>query len=186
VKPETIVALVSACLAAVVAVVVPLVSFLLAMRQDHTRWLREQRAKLYVDMLTEAYAEQQWLQHETAREETRQLAHYEDLRLPPLERAQLGARSSMYGSEQTNMLFNRLQAEGFWTLPFRQVDEGQRSMLRVRLGRVFSELSAAIREEMRTDKLLGRGGRSKILDEPHPAERAEREFWERARRSDQS
>ena len=45
-------ALVPALIAAIIAVVVPLVSFRLALRQDHSRWLREQREELYVDLLT--------------------------------------------------------------------------------------------------------------------------------------
>jgi hypothetical protein len=179
-KPETIVALVSAGLAATVAVVVPWVSFHLALRQDHIRWLREQRAKVYVDMLTEAYAEQQWLEHHTLSQELRDRpgSRFNDLRLPPLERAQLGVRASMYGSQQANRLFNLMQAEAFWTMPFGEIDAGQRSVLRVRIGRVLDELSAMIRKEMSADKLLGRGEFSRILNEPHPADRAAKEFWD--------
>jgi hypothetical protein len=49
---ETVIALISTGLAAIIAVVVPWVAFRLALRQDRARWLREQRAQLYVDMLT--------------------------------------------------------------------------------------------------------------------------------------
>jgi hypothetical protein len=44
------VALVPSLIASTIAVVVPLVSFRLALRQDHSRWLREQRAQLYVNL----------------------------------------------------------------------------------------------------------------------------------------
>lgn len=64
-------ALVPALIAAIIAVVVPLVSFRLSLRQDHSRCLREQRAELYVDLLTESYAEQKWLEMDMADEEVR-------------------------------------------------------------------------------------------------------------------
>jgi hypothetical protein len=111
---DTVVALVAAGLATIIAVVVPWLTFRLALRQDQARWLREQRAQLYADLLTEAYAEQEYLKYAIAaddvRERTRQ--HFVDLRLAPPERAQLGARGTIFGSRTVNQLFNRLRG---WT-----------------------------------------------------------------------
>jgi len=81
--------------------------------------MREQRAAVYVDLLTEAYAEQQSLELDMADDETRKRMRTRtpDLRLAPLERARLGVRASMYGSKSVNRLFNRLPAEMFWSTP---------------------------------------------------------------------
>ena len=82
------------------------------------RWLREQRAQLYVDLLTEAYAEQQHFEYTTADDESRERMreYFVDLRLPPLERARLGARGTIFASRAVNQAFNRLGREGFWAL----------------------------------------------------------------------
>jgi hypothetical protein len=97
---DTAVALVSVILATIIAVTVPWVTFRLALRQDRERWIREQRSQLYVDMLTEAQAEQDWLEYAVADEETKQAARswFTDKRLPPLERARLGARGTIFAS----------------------------------------------------------------------------------------
>jgi len=63
---ETVVALISIGFGVIIAVTVPWMTFRLALRQDQARWLREQRAELYVDLLTEAHAETQWLEYELA------------------------------------------------------------------------------------------------------------------------
>jgi len=173
VDTATALALLSTLVAVIIAVVVPWLAFRMALRQDHTRWLREQRADVYVDLLTEAYAEQQWLEFEMADEDTRQhmAAHFQDLRLPPLERARLGVRGTMFASRTVNHLFNRIPAEAFWS-GGSKVDrhEGDRLVLRVRIGAIFDDLQAAIREEIGTDERLPRG-RSAVLQQPHPAQR---------------
>jgi hypothetical protein len=43
------------------AVAVALVGFWLALKQDKAGWAREKRSELYIDLLAEAYAEQQWI-----------------------------------------------------------------------------------------------------------------------------
>jgi hypothetical protein len=102
-EAETVIALLSAGLAAIVAVSVPWMTFRLALRQDQVRWLREQRAQLYVDLLTEAYAEQQYFEYEIADDDTRERmrGHFVDLRLPPMERARLGARGTIFASQKS-------------------------------------------------------------------------------------
>ena len=59
---DTVVTLLAACLALVAAVLVPYVTLRLASQQDQAQWLRDQRSALYVDLLTEAEAEQQWFE----------------------------------------------------------------------------------------------------------------------------
>jgi hypothetical protein len=155
-ETSTALALLSAVIAAVIAIVVPWLAFHLALRQDHTRWLRERRAEVYVDLLTEAYAEQQWLEFDMADDDTRQhwAAHFHDLRLPPLERARLGVRASMFASRTVNQLFNRIPAEAFWSGSKADRHEGDRLVMRVRIAGILDDLQAAIREEMGTDKHL--------------------------------
>ena len=111
---ETVVALISAGLAAIIAVVVPWMAFRLALRQDRARWLREQRAQLYVDMLTEAHAEQEYFHYAMAADEDRERMrkYWTDLRLAPLERARLGARGTIFASRTVNRLFMQVQAKG--------------------------------------------------------------------------
>jgi hypothetical protein len=155
-EPETVVALLSAGLAAIIAVSVPWMTFRLALRQDQVRWLREQRAQLYADLLTEAYAEQQYFDYQIADDDTqeRMRKYFVDLRLPPLERARLGARGTILASRSVNRLFTRLQAEASNSLfitPPRH--EGDRLVARVRVGRALDELQAAIRRELGADTL---------------------------------
>lgn len=84
----TWVALIASLLAATVAVVVPWAAFRFAIRQDHVRWVREQRFELYMGMLTEAYAEQEWLKTETAPPGIQEAARkfFVDKRLAPAKR----------------------------------------------------------------------------------------------------
>lgn len=165
-SPELVVAL-------FVAVVVPLVSFRLALRQDHTRWVREQRAQVYIDLLTEAYAEQQWMEADAADAATRArlTASSPDLRLPPLERARLGSRATIYASRSVNALFNRMSAEHFWSGPWgRPANEGDRIGGRIRIAEIVDELQKAVRTELRTDKLLP-AFQSDVLRKPTPFQR---------------
>jgi hypothetical protein len=155
-EAETVIALLSAGLAAIVAVSVPWMTFRLALRQDQVRWLREQRAQLYVDLLTEAYTEQQYFEYEIADDDTRERMrrHFVDLRLPPMERARLGARGTIFASQTVNRLFNRLQGEALnITLTAWPRHEGDRLVARLRVGEAFDELQAAIRRELAADAI---------------------------------
>ncbi len=152
---ETVVALVAAGLAAIIAVSVPWMTFRLALRQDQARWLREQRAELYVDLLTEAYAESKWLEYDLAEDATRERMrqHFTDLRLPPLERARLGARGTIFASRNVNRLFNRLQGAGMSATLLGQRTEGDRIVSRVNIGGALDDLQDAIRRELGTDRI---------------------------------
>ncbi len=154
-QPGTVVALVAAILAGIIAVTVPWVTFRLALRQDHARWLREQQAQLYVDLLTEAYAESEYLEYDLADDETRESmrSHFTDLRLPPLERARLGARSTMFASKTVNRLFNRLEGQAM-KASLRRRDEGTRITARVQVAGTLDDLRDAVRRDLGTDRIL--------------------------------
>lgn len=153
---ENLTVLSAAVLAAVVAIAVPWIAFRYALRQEHARWLREQRAVLYADMLVEALAEQEWCQHAMADEETRAAANFEDMRLPRLERARLGARGTSLGSRQVNQLFNQVGAtigRIHMVHSLAQLDRDAAQMqLRVEGGRAFDRLEAEVRRELDTDQ----------------------------------
>jgi hypothetical protein len=153
---ETVVALISAALAVIIAVTVPWMTFRLALRQDQARWLRGQRAELYVDLLTEAYAEMQYLEYELAEDGTRERMrqHFTDLRLPPQERARLGARGTIFASRTVNRLFNRLQGEALSATLTRQRTEGNRMISRVKVAGILDDLQDAVRRELGTDRIL--------------------------------
>jgi hypothetical protein len=76
--------LVPSAIAVIVAIFVPWFTFRFELKQNRVDRLRDQRAQLYVDLLTEATAEQKWFEHETADDKTRERMrpHFHDLRLP--------------------------------------------------------------------------------------------------------
>jgi hypothetical protein len=92
-------------------------AYRLTLRQDAIRGLRERRAQLYVDLLTEAHAEQAYLAFITssdqAREGKREVFAETDTRLPPPERSRLGAKGSIFGSPKVNGLFGLFMAEAW-------------------------------------------------------------------------
>lgn len=152
---STAVAIGSTAVATIIAVVVPWMAFRFALRQDHQRWVREQRAVLYVDLLTEAYAEAQFLEvqmHELGTRD-RVPTSLVDLRLPPMERARLGARANIVGSRHVGAIFNRIESEASWaTLLNREPTEGDRMVARVRIGGLLDELQAQVRREIAGDQ----------------------------------
>jgi hypothetical protein len=159
VDAQTAVALVSVLPATIIAVAVPVMTFRLALRQDAIRWLREQRAQLYVDLLAEAHAEQEYLKFATADERTREATrdHFaaNDRCLPPLERARLGARGTIFASQTVNRLFNRLMAAGGQALLNldRLPPEAAQLQARMSIGGIMDELEAAVRLELGADRI---------------------------------
>jgi hypothetical protein len=71
-------------------------------------------AQLYVDLLVQAHAEKEWLEYTLADKRARELmgGHFTDLRLPPADRARLGARTAVFGSRTVNRLLGPLMTEG--------------------------------------------------------------------------
>jgi hypothetical protein len=162
---STAVALTAALLATIVAVFVPWFTFRFAMQQDRVRWIREQRSGLYADMLAEANAEKEWLEFAVAGKETqdrlRELGGFTDKRLPPVERARLGAKGTIFGSQAVNQLFNELGAEAHRLLLTQDDPDAIQMMVRVKLGWAMDKLEQAVRRELGTDRVP--------LDGPGPA-----------------
>jgi len=148
-----------ALVAVAVAVTIPWLTFRLAMRQDHVRWIREQRTELYVAMLAEAYAEREWLNLETAMPETQERVRpfFTDTRLPQAERAQLGARGSILGSRTVNRLSNQISALAFALLMDRTNPNPDPVVIRMQidfnLEGLIDELREAIRRELGADRV---------------------------------
>lgn len=147
------IALVSLAITTIVAVVVPFLAFQFAVRQEKVRWLREQRAQYYVDLLAEAYAEKQHLEYELADEETREhmSANYVDLRLPQAERAKLGARGNVLGAAAVNRAFNRIQAIAFQSTLSPHAGLVDPITRRMRLEGALEDLQAAIQKDLGTE-----------------------------------
>ncbi len=157
--------LVPSAIAVVVAVFVTWFTFRFALRQDRLRRLHDQRAQLYVDLLTEAHAEKEYFDYDIADDETRKrLAAYRvDLRLPPLERARLGSRGTIFASLEVNRLFLLLQAQALGaTLPRRPNNEAERLVARMHVGDAFTALELQVRREMGADELGPRAPRRLI------------------------
>lgn len=174
---ENIIAFGAALLAAVVAVVVPVWTFKRTLELESIKWVRDQRAQLYIDMLAEAYAEKQWfLGVMTRREivlieargdedddedddEPRRPSRADDfpslpdLRMGPVERAKLGARGSVFASDEVSKAFNMFNAFLSRSTLILPKYEGEAHMAKVRADELFDALSAAIRNELGAGKL---------------------------------
>jgi hypothetical protein len=146
-------------------VLVALLGFWLALRQDERRWLREKRADLYIDLMAEGYAEHNWVEHELTTMEIREIADKNgtdhdagrrgedewqdrfggltDTRLPPSERALLGARMSAFATVDVIRLFNSIGVCSP-TLPRR----GQAAELRIELNMAWAALENGVRAEL--------------------------------------
>lgn len=143
-------------IAVIVAIFVPWFTFRFALRQDRFRRLHDQRAQLYVDLLTEAHAEKEYFEYDIADDDTRKRmsTHRTDLRLPPMERARLGSRGTIFASRAVNRLFNKLQGEALnATLMGRPKNEGERLVARLQVGKAFDALEAQVRLEMSADEI---------------------------------
>jgi hypothetical protein len=134
-------------------------AYRLTLRQDAVRWLRERRAQLYVDLLTEAHAEQFYLafvtSSDTAREQMREVFAETDTRLPPLERARLGANGSVFASPKVRGLYELLFAEA-WPVslnPGRFRSDKARMQVLARTAGILGELEAAVRRELGADRI---------------------------------
>ena len=111
-EASNVVALVAAGLAAIVAVWVPWLAFRFALRQERAQWLHEQRAQLYTEMLTEAFAVQHWFVYRlTEHGERRGMTDPEELLLTQPERARLATQASIFGSHHVNDVFILLTGE---------------------------------------------------------------------------
>jgi hypothetical protein len=148
-----VITLVSLAITTIVAVVIPYLAFRFALQQEKTRWLREQRAQFYVDLLAEAYAEQAHLEYEISDDETRERmrSYYVDLRLPPAERAKLGARGNVLGTSTVNEAFNDLQTIALQALLSPSRTGGDLIAVRVKIEGALERLQMAIQQDLGTD-----------------------------------
>lgn len=144
-------------------IVIPLVGFRLALRQDEVRWVREKRAELYVDVLAEAYAEKQWMLQELSRREAAEISaeFYEadrdqdddrwpnlpDTRLDPAARAHLGARMAAFSTDAVVQQLNQLSV-AFPFLP----KAGEATAAKWRVEAAFDDLEKLIRDELGSSK----------------------------------
>jgi hypothetical protein len=159
-----IVALGAALLAAVVAVAVPVWTFKKTLELERIKWVRDQRAQLYIDMLSEAYAEKQWFLELMTRREIGLIEADDDderpgssradfpaspdLRLGPVERAKLGARGAVFASSEVSVAFNAFNGVlgGKSLIP--PQSEGEAHMAKVQAEELFDALSTVIRNEL--------------------------------------
>jgi hypothetical protein len=112
-----------------------------------------------VDLLMQAHAEQFYLSFvtssDTAREQMREVFAETDTRLPPVERARLGARGSVFASPEVRGLYELLFAEA-WPVsvnPGRFRTYEARMRVLARTAGILGELEAAIRRELSTDRM---------------------------------
>ena len=115
-------------------------------------------------MLLQARAEQFYLSFITssdiAREGMREVLAETDTRLPPLERALLGANGSVFASPEVRGLYERLFAES-WPVevnPGRFRTDEARMRVLGRTARIPGELEAAVRRELDADQIPPKTG----------------------------
>lgn len=144
--PQTLVSLAPVA----VAIVVPWLAFRFAMQQDQRRWAREERARVYIDLLVEASAEKDWLEYQLAyAEHPEDMPRFEDHRMSDLDRRRLGARVLAYGSREVVRRHNIVSREGLWATLSR--DDAQRHGARLRRATAFDDLQQQIRRELEAE-----------------------------------
>ena len=140
---QTWVALGAALLAAVVAVTVPLVTFRMTLRLEKLKWLRDQRAKLYAELIANAIAEcEPYRKADAAPERIQQLS------LPPRERAELGARAMMFASDRVRRAWMRIAAYAEAHPPPKTFTDEEQHHAQQLLHDHFTALLDAVRDEM--------------------------------------
>ncbi|WP_328344738.1 hypothetical protein [Micromonospora sp. NBC_00421] len=164
---QNLVTLGVALLAAATAVWVPTWTFKRTLELEHVKWMRDQRSQLYIDMLTEAYAEKQWHLHLMTEHElhligTRdgdeprvprtELPPPPNLRLGDVERARLGARSAAFASGRVIAAFNAFNGVLARTSLLPPRTEGDAHMAKIRADELFAALEKAIRDELGATK----------------------------------
>jgi hypothetical protein len=166
-NPQTVVSLAAAIIAAVVAITVPRWTFKRTVEHDRSKWVRDKRAELYVDMVAEAYAEHQWFTEQMARLEiamieaedddrrgpqlTRGHAFLPDTRLEPKARALLGARGTAFASKEVTVAFNKLHGEmGRVTLP-RPQSQVEVTRAKWKADELWEDFQQVVRRELGTE-----------------------------------
>ena len=115
-------------------------------------------------MLLQARAEQFYLSFITssdiAREGMREVFAETDTRLPPVERARLGANGSVFASPEVRELYERLFAESWPVELYPERFRSDEARLKVlgRTARILVDLEAAIRRELGADRIPPKTG----------------------------
>jgi hypothetical protein len=119
----------------------------------------EWRAQLCVEMLTQACAGRYYVTFATSIDSARELMRESfaatDARLPPLERARLGAGGSVFASHQVHGLYDLLFAEAWLVTvnPARFRSEEARMRVMARIAGILGGLEAPIRRELGADQI---------------------------------
>ena len=115
-------------------------------------------------MLTEAYAERYYVTFATSSDSARELMRESfaatDARLPPLERARLGASGSVFASPKVHGLYDLLFAEA-WPVtvnPARFRSEEARMQVMARIAGILGDLEMAVRRELGADQIQPKTG----------------------------
>ena len=142
---QTWVALGAALLAGIVAVTVPLVTFRMSLRLDQLRWLRDERAKLYSDLIVEAVAE-----YESIRVVKPDPNRLKELSSPPRERAQLGARVVIFASGPVRAAWTKYD-EAILAYPDpEKLNDEERAEAQHAIYEHFEALEVVVRQELGT------------------------------------
>ena len=142
---QTWVALGASLLAGIVAVTVPLVTFRMSLRLDQLRWLRDERAKLYSDLIVEAVAE-----YESIRLAKPNPDRVKELLSPPRERAHLGARVMIFASGPVRAAWTKYdEVISTYPEPAKLTDKERAEAHRVIYDH-FEAMEAVIRQELGT------------------------------------
>ena len=110
-------------------------------------------------MLAQAYAERHYVTFATSSDSARELMRESfaatDTRLPPLERARLGASGSAFASHEVHGLYDLLFAEAgpVTTNPARFRSDEARMQVMTRIAGILGDLEAAIRRELGADQI---------------------------------
>jgi hypothetical protein len=115
-------------------------------------------------MLTQAYAERYYVTFATSSDSARELMRESfaatDARLPPLERARLGASGSAFASHKVHGLYDLLFAEA-WPVtvnPARFRSDEARMQVMARIAGILGDLEMAIRRELGADRIPPKTG----------------------------
>ena len=110
-------------------------------------------------MLAQAYAERYYVTFATSSDSARNLMRESfaatDARLPPLERARLGAGGSVFASHKVHGLYDLLFAEA-WPVtvnPARFRSDEARMQVMARIAGILGDLEAAVRRELGADQI---------------------------------
>lgn len=126
-------------------------TFRFATRQDAGRWSRDKRAEVYVEALTEASAEKDWVHREVSRvsDPHGNWSRLPDDRLGSFERRRLGARLAAFGTPEVVAAHQAFMAAvGKYMLPVTLQGVAPPMGSHWPLEEAFRKLETVIRDEL--------------------------------------